>query len=51
MGEFVPHHDNNKVVVGWMPLEEIQNVVIYPEFLNEEMEHLDEAMKHFITRG
>ena len=36
-GEFVSHKDNCDVVIGWMPIEEIQNVVIYPEFLKKEI--------------
>ena len=49
--EFLPHKDNSNVVLGWMPVEEIQKVTIYPEFLKEEIYHLNEPMKHFISRG
>ena len=37
--------------MGWMPIEEIKNVTIYPEFLKEEIYHIDEPMKHFVSRG
>ena len=50
-GEFVSHKDNCNVVIGWMPIEEIQNVTIYPEFLKREIYHLDEPMKHYVTKG
>ena len=50
-GEFVPQKDNDNVVIGWMPMEEIQRVTIYPEFLKEEIYHLDGPMKHFVSRG
>ena len=48
---FIPHKDNHNVVFGWMPIEEIQHVTIYPEFLKEELSHLDGPMKHFVSRG
>ena len=50
-GEFVSQKDNCNVVMGWMPIEEIKNVTIYPEFLKEEIYHIDEPMKHFVSRG
>lgn len=49
--EFLPHKDNSNVVIGWMPVEEIQKMTIYPEFLKEEIYHLNEPMKHFVSRG
>ena len=50
-GEFVSQKDNCNVVIGWMPIEEIQNITIYPEFLKNEIYNLDEPMKHFVSRG
>lgn len=50
-GEFVSQKDNCKVVIGWMPIEKLQELTICPEFLKEEIYHLDEPMKHFISRG
>lgn len=48
---FVPHRDNDNVLIGWMPLEELQNVTIYPAFLKEEIHHLDGPIKHFVSKG
>ena len=50
-GEFVSQKDNCNVVIGWMPIEQIQNVTIYPEFIKKEIYRLDEPMKHFISKG
>ena len=50
-GEFVSHKDNCNVVIGWMPIEKLQEITIYPEFLKEEIYHLDESMKHFVSQG
>ncbi|MGN0794195.1 MAG: NUDIX hydrolase [Aristaeellaceae bacterium] len=50
-GEFTSHKDNCDVVLGWMPIEELQDVVIYPEFIKTEIYHLDEPMKHFVSQG
>ena len=38
------------MVIGWMPIEEIQNVIIYPEFLKTEIADLSGAIKHFVTK-
>lgn len=50
-GEFVSQKDNCNVVIGWMPVEEIQNATIYPAFIKEEIFHLDGPMKHFVSQG
>lgn len=50
-GEFVSQKDNCDVVIGWIPVEEIQRITIYPEFLKKEIYHLDEPIKHFVSRG
>lgn len=51
IGRFVPHKDNSRVVIGWMPVEEIQRAVIYPEFIKQELHRLDVSTGHFITRA
>lgn len=50
-GEFVPHRDNARVVVGWMPVEDVENAQIYPEFLKREISDLSGPIKHFVSRG
>lgn len=50
-GGFVPHRDNDKVLIGWMPIAELQNVTIYPVFLKEEIFRLDGPIRHFVTKG
>jgi ADP-ribose pyrophosphatase YjhB (NUDIX family) len=50
-GEFVSHKDNCNVVIGWMPIQKLKEITIYPEFLKEEIYRLDEPMKHFVSRG
>jgi hypothetical protein len=50
-GEFVPQKDNCNVVIGWMPIEELKDIVIYPEFLKNEIYNLNEPMKHFVSKG
>ncbi|OUN99692.1 hypothetical protein B5F98_00510 [Pseudoflavonifractor sp. An44] len=49
--EFVSQKDNCNVILGWMPIEELQKVTIYPAFLKEEIYHLNEPTKHFVSRG
>ena len=49
--EFVSQKDNCNVVIGWMPIEEIQKITIYPAFLKEEIYHLNGPSKHFVSKG
>ncbi len=49
-GGFVPQKDNSEVELGWLPVDELQNVSIYPAFLKEEINRLDGPAKHFISR-
>lgn len=48
---FVPQKDNSGVVIGWLPVAELKNTTVYPEFLKEEIYRLDGPIKHFISRG
>ena len=50
-GKFVSQKDNCNVVIGWMPIEELKDIVIYPEFLKNEIYNLNEPMKHFVSKG
>ncbi len=50
VGEFVSHKDNCNVVIGWMDIDQIQNVVIYPEFLKNEIHNLNGQIKHFVSK-
>ncbi len=50
VGEFVSHKDNCNVVIGWMDIDQIQNVVIYPEFLKNEIYNLNGQIKHFVSK-
>lgn len=49
-GEFVSHKDNCNVVIGWMPIDELADVIIYPEFLKKKIFELDGPPEHFISR-
>ena len=50
-GDFVAQKDNCNVVIGWMPIEQLKNETVYPEFIREEIYHLDGPMKHFVSNG
>lgn len=49
-GEFVSHKDNCNVLIGWMPIEELQNVTIYPEFIKEAIFSLNDPLRHFVSK-
>ena len=46
---FVPHKDNDNVVIGWLLLEKLKDIVIYPSFLKSQICNLDAPPAHFIT--
>lgn len=50
-GEVVSQKDNCNVVIGWMPIEKLQSIVIYPEFLKREIYNLNDSVKHFVSKG
>lgn len=48
-GEFVSQKDNCDVVIGWMPIERLKEITMYPGFLKDEIHHLDGPIKHFVS--
>ena len=50
VGEFVSHKDNCNVVIGWMTIEKMEDVIIYPEFLKKKVFELDSPPEHFVSR-
>lgn len=50
-GAFVPHRDNPRVEIGWMPVNELSGVIHYPEFLMEGIRNLDAPPHHYVTRA
>ena len=50
VGEFVSHKDNCNVVIGWMTIEKLEDVIIYPEFLKKKVFELDSPPEHFVSR-
>lgn len=49
-GRFVSHKDNCNVLIGWMPVEQLQNLVIYPTFIKEEIFRLGDLPRHFVSK-
>ena len=50
VGEFVSHKDNCNVVIGWMPIDRLEDVIIYPEFLKKKIFELSSPPEHFVSR-
>lgn len=46
---FRTHRDNDQVEYGFIPLNEIQNITLYPAFLKEQIFALKDHPRHFIT--
>lgn len=51
LSEFLPHRDNSRVVVGWLPIDELPGVTIYPDFLPRELARPETGTKHFVTHA
>lgn len=47
-GEFVSQKDNCDVVLGWMPVEQIAGLTIYPTFIKEAITDIKPYPEHFI---
>ena len=50
IGEFIPHKDNCNVLIGWMPIDELKNLVIYPTFIKDEIFRLGNTPRHFVSK-
>lgn len=48
-GCFHPQNDNPRVEIGWVPIFELNNLTVYPEFLKKQIMELKPG--HFITRA
>ena len=48
--EFISQKDNCDIVLGWLPIKELDKIIIYPEFIKSEIYKLDESVKHFISK-
>ncbi len=48
-GQFKPQKDNPRIEIGWVPIEELEALTVYPEFLKERIHDLRPG--HFITRA
>lgn len=49
-GEFVSQKDNCDVLIGWLPIGKIPEMTLFPAFLKDEIDHLNDPPKHFVTR-
>ena len=50
LNEFISQKDNCNVILGWVPIEELKNIIVYPTFLKDEMHNLDSEIKHFVSK-
>ena len=48
--EFISQKDNCNIVLGWLPIDELKNTIIYPEFVKEEIKQICGSVKHFISK-
>ena len=50
-GEFLPHRDNARVEYGFVPLEKLKNITVYPDFIKDRIFALADHPEHFITHA
>lgn len=48
-GTFCSQKDNDNVLFGWVPLDELDSITIYPEFLKQAIHHLDAPAAHYVS--
>jgi len=48
-GCFHPQKDNPRIEIGWVPVEQLDSLTVYPEFLKQQIHELKPG--HFITRA
>lgn len=48
-GNFISQKDNCNVVLGWMPLNKLSEITIYPSFIKEKVFDIKPYPEHFIT--
>lgn len=49
-GEFISQKDNCNVMLGWVPVENLNNLTVYPEFIKREINNIGANIKHFISK-
>lgn len=47
--EFISQKDNCNVLLGWMPIERLSSVTIYPSFIKDKIFSIEPYTEHFIT--
>lgn len=47
---FISQKDNCNIILGWLPIDELKNIIIYPYFVKEEIYKLNEPIKHFVSK-
>ena len=50
-GEWTAQKDNSNVLMGWVPIERLEQLTIYPEFIKHVIHQLHAPAAHFITRA
>lgn len=48
--DFISQKDNCNIVLGWYPVEKLKEIIIYPDFIKEELHNLDQPIKHFVSK-
>ena len=48
-GSFVSHKDNCDVLLGWVTIEEMKKLTIYPSFIKNKIETISDHIEHFVS--
>lgn len=48
-GNFVSHLDNERVEYGFVPVEQLKNITVYPAFLKDRILCLSDHIEHYIS--
>lgn len=48
--DFISQKDNCNVLLGWLPIEKLSSITIYPSFIKDKIFDIKPYTEHFITK-
>ena len=47
-GEFFSQKDNCDVILGWIPIDELGTITVYPTYLKDKITNIADGIEHFV---
>ena len=49
-GQLLPQRDNPRVEIGWVSMDELHDLTLYPAFIKQEIGQFSPGIRHFVSR-